>query len=795
MIAKAFTNAFAVVVTLTTAALVTEYVAAQAPPARPEAPALAQPLNGPVDPAGAQAAPAEALPVPDGQQAEAMEVLDQGPLHEAFAEAVVLEQGDTITIQREPPEPINELVPEVRPEGKNVEWIPGYWMWSDDRNDFIWVSGVWRDIPPGRRWVPGHWTAVDNGAFQWVSGFWAGEQVQEVNMLPAPPETLEAGPSSPAPAANYFWIPGSWIWNNDAYSWRAGYWYAGQQNWVWIPDRYCYTPRGVIFVSGYWDYLLPYRGLAYAPVWWSRPVWGTPGWAYRPYNVLNSNLLLTALFFNRHHHHYYFGHGNWNHRDHYNAWWRTGGGRGYDPFYAYHRWHDGGNRNNDWADRYRRDFDRYRQDFDRPGGGGHRNRLITQADLQRHREIGNVRLTQTSQIDLDRSRQKIDQFRSIRDARLQADARLQEFGGAGRKLSLDDLRNGNLGADAANVPRNRDGRGPQRPDVAVDGRNLAADGERNRDRGRNVDSDSLRNAGRTGFRLPPVERTTAKVPLDGAAGAAGTRLPQAGPSDGRQSPGNRMLSNGAFRGGEANGISADDFRRQLRERGVNNPGAGAINGGNANAGAGSGTIRQGRPDGNRAVDGPDIIRGGRQLSPGGASDADRVRSRGQAVGGDELRRQSSQAPRQVPQTNSPSLQGRPRIDSSSSRVQAPNAAPARQLEQFRSRSVPSPSTSRPSSGAGRIEFGPGNSGQPAFRGGGNEGRSFRSAPSIGGGQPAVRSQGGGSESRSFRGFSGGGGGGSNQSMRSNRDSGGGPPSRGGGGGGGRNNGGGRGRGR
>ena len=58
----------------------------------------------------------------------------------------------------------------------------GYWMWSDQQNDFIWVSGVWRDIPPGRRWVPGNWTALGGGDFPWVPGFWAGEQVQEVGV-------------------------------------------------------------------------------------------------------------------------------------------------------------------------------------------------------------------------------------------------------------------------------------------------------------------------------------------------------------------------------------------------------------------------------------------------------------------------------------------------------------------------------------------------------------------------------------------------------------------------------------
>ena len=63
------------------------------------------------------------------------------------------------------------------------------------------------------------------------------------------PETVEVGPSSPAPAANYFWVPGCWMWNNDAYGWRAGYWHAGQPNWVWIPDRYSYSPGGAIFVN------------------------------------------------------------------------------------------------------------------------------------------------------------------------------------------------------------------------------------------------------------------------------------------------------------------------------------------------------------------------------------------------------------------------------------------------------------------------------------------------------------------------------------------------------------------
>ncbi len=140
------------------------------------------------------------------------QVLDEGPIHEAFAEPVALDAKPRVVVDREPPEPINELPPEVQPDGDNVEWIPGYWMWSDEQLDFVWVSGVWRDVPPGRRWVPGHWLAGGQrrGCGSRASG--PAPTCRQVQMLPHPPATLEVGPSSPAPGDNFFWIPGCWIW-------------------------------------------------------------------------------------------------------------------------------------------------------------------------------------------------------------------------------------------------------------------------------------------------------------------------------------------------------------------------------------------------------------------------------------------------------------------------------------------------------------------------------------------------------------------------------------------------------
>ncbi|MBA4105728.1 MAG: hypothetical protein C0485_08215 [Pirellula sp.] len=757
MLAKSITTALCGVAIATTASLVSINGFGQVP-APPQAPAIAQPQN--------------ALPAPNADPNQpAMKVLDQGPIHEAFAEAVVLEADQGITVKREPPAPINELVPEVRPEGQNIEWIPGYWMWSDEQNDFIWVSGVWRDIPPGRRWVPGNWTALGGGDFQWVPGFWAGEQVQEVQMLPLPPETVEAGPSSPAPGANYFWVPGCWMWNNGAYGWRAGYWYAGQQNWVWIPDRYCYTPGGVIFVSGYWDYLLAYRGLAYAPVWWSQPVWGNPGWGYRPYNCINSSLLLSALFLNRHHHHYYFGRGNWNNNGHYHPWWKNGGGRGYDPFCSYHRWHDGHNRD-DWANNYRRDFDRFQQDFDRPGNKVHHANLVTQADIRQSQQIGNVKLQQVSKVDFDRSRQQIDQFKDIRNARLEAEKQFKDFRNDG-KFAFDDLKNGQPGQNGRDaIDPARDGK-PGKAIVSGDPSKLAGAVNRDviRNGGRKLVIGDDQNAGRAAFKLPAVARTTAKIPADGGNVAKGPQFTENGPGAGQR--GDRTLPSGTVRNGSMNGMKFEDLQRQLRGGGdpptVGNSRRTALPGG-----------IEALPNGeaNGGSNNSDIIRNGRTLTPSGPNgNPEAFRSRGGVVRSEDLRRQLNlDGSSSFPQGQGRTMQGRARIEMPQNQLQTPGTIARPPEMQYRSRNLQIPDGGR---SFGQPRMNPGTGGQPSFQGlpGGSASRSLRSGPSFsGGGQPMMRSEGGGgsgAESRSFRGSSFSGGGGGQSMMRSQGGGGGG----------------------
>ncbi len=110
-----------------------------------------------------------APPIPAQEQPE---VLTRGPVHEAFAEPVNLQVQAGLVAPNQPPANIEEIPPAERPQGDQYVWVPGYWSWDADRNNYIWVSGCWRAAPPNMYWVPGYWSQVSRG-WEWVAGFWA----------------------------------------------------------------------------------------------------------------------------------------------------------------------------------------------------------------------------------------------------------------------------------------------------------------------------------------------------------------------------------------------------------------------------------------------------------------------------------------------------------------------------------------------------------------------------------------------------------------------------------------------
>ena len=258
-------------------------------------------------------APADAVPSDFAPAAEGMEVMTRGVVHEAFAE-VVTDPKPGLVVSKKPPEAIEEVPPEFKPEEEGAIWITGYWVWDDERDDFFWQSGVWRVPPPGMRWVAGYWNAAPGG-WQWISGFWVPVEEQEIRYYDAPPASLEAGPTSPSPGDNFFWATGSWTYYDRGYRWQPGYWAPYQENWVWISPRYVWTPAGCIYLPGRWDYRMTRRGCLFAPVYFTQPIYARPNYVYRPWCALNTPNLFVHLWVRPNYGHFYFGNyygSNWN---------------------------------------------------------------------------------------------------------------------------------------------------------------------------------------------------------------------------------------------------------------------------------------------------------------------------------------------------------------------------------------------------------------------------------------------------------------------------------------------------
>lgn len=285
-----------------------------------------------------------------------VQVLTRGPVHEAFAETISFDPEPGIVVPNQPPEAIEEVAPDQRPEGDNVAWIPGYLAWDDERDDFLWVSGIWRDLPPGRQWMPGYWTEVESG-YQWVSGYWADTAQTEIQYLPEPPATVEAGPNIASPSSDHNWLPGCWIWQQNRYAWQPGYWAPMQADWDWVPAHYVWSPRGYVFVNGYYDYSVANRGVLFAPVYLDPGIYSRGGYSYSPSTVINLSLFTAHLFSRPQYQHYYFGdyYANAHSTGGYFPWFSYGSsGYGYDPFYARQRWDNRQDR--DWQNRIERDF-------------------------------------------------------------------------------------------------------------------------------------------------------------------------------------------------------------------------------------------------------------------------------------------------------------------------------------------------------------------------------------------------------------------------------------------------------
>jgi hypothetical protein len=273
---------------------------------------------------------------------EVPEVLNKGPIHEAFAQPVDMNSQAGIIAPNEPPEPIAENPAAEKPKGSKYVWIPGYWGWEDDIKDYVWVSGCWRIPPANMSWIPGYWNKVPGG-WQWVAGFWIPtSRADQIEYLPEPPAVTEVVPPATAATGDDIWVPPCYYWRENQYILRPGYWLTPQVGWVWVPSHYTWTPYGYVFVSGYWDHVPAVRGILYAPVYFPRHFYRPPGYAYSLSVVVDLGNLQFGLFSYPRYCHYFFG-------DYYSDFYIGLGiypwfefetrHTWYDPIFVYDRWH------------------------------------------------------------------------------------------------------------------------------------------------------------------------------------------------------------------------------------------------------------------------------------------------------------------------------------------------------------------------------------------------------------------------------------------------------------------------
>jgi hypothetical protein len=323
-------------------------------------------------------------PTPGEEQPE---VLTRGPVNEAFAQPVDLQNQEGLIAPSEPPSSIAENPPDERPSGNQFVWVPGYWAWDSDRNGYIWVSGCWRAAPPGMSWMPGYWAKVPGG-WQWVAGFWSPVGTGEIEYLPAPPVIANVEPVIAAPSPDNIWVPPCWYWRNGGYVLRSGYWLVGNPDWVWTPSHYVWTPRGYLFVRGHWDYSLSRRGVLFAPVYFPRSVYVRPGFTFSLGVVVDTGAFQFSLFSRPSYCHYYFG-------DYYDDVYVSIGifpryecerrHIWYDPIYYHEKWKHHRDEPK-WEEHERHEYDMRRADKDlRPPRTYHEmeNRLARLPEAQR----------------------------------------------------------------------------------------------------------------------------------------------------------------------------------------------------------------------------------------------------------------------------------------------------------------------------------------------------------------------------------------------------------------------------
>jgi len=398
---------------------------------------------------------------------EGIEVQTRGPVHEAFLQPVDTKPSASQPVPKAPPPLIKEEPPTERPDGKNVVWISGYWGWDPMRQDYTWVSGLYREAPEGMQFIPGQW--IQSGG-EWVRspGFWAPITQAQAPFVPQPPAPLDESIPQTDPSSDSFYVPGQWLYRSNYYAWQPGYYALRRPGRIWTPSHYVWAgPSNYIYCDGYWDYELENRGLLYAPVVFSQPYWNDPSWYYtpgyciRPYGLYD-NLFCNGLSFS-----FFFGNYYDPFCDHFgfHPWWHSPWH--HDNFYAHEAWRH--HNDHDWHNHLEHNFNERRA-----GHGGPPLTLAHQNALARTGGVNNVLVAHPNQVAaLDHVKVNQTTVNQLNVAKNQAQVQRETV--AERQTSLANANGkgaGNGGfklpADTAAINNAKAAKSGRNPDYVID---------------------------------------------------------------------------------------------------------------------------------------------------------------------------------------------------------------------------------------------------------------------------------------------------------------------------------------
>jgi hypothetical protein len=131
------------------------------------------------------------------------------------------------------------LKAELRPPspGGDVDWIAGYWLWSEDLDDFVWIAGTYVvRAPPVVAVVP---PAPAPAPIATPAPVVAPALPPPAPAVDTPREVSVTVPAAPPPRIEVIAPPPRLV----GALWIAGHWELVGATWRWTPGRWVQPPR------------------------------------------------------------------------------------------------------------------------------------------------------------------------------------------------------------------------------------------------------------------------------------------------------------------------------------------------------------------------------------------------------------------------------------------------------------------------------------------------------------------------------------------------------------------------